>query len=391
MEFLSSRHRISLNPTATSPSEDERTRFDENGVRLDEILASFLLTENLIVLAGLGTSLGDGDGLGPNMNDLWEGATQGVTKLDELKSKVKYVKPDRRPDNIELLLSACNGYLRFNDDAAINAFVKKAKKVVVDKCRFVKHDTKLADHESFIRKLARRSTRLPRTKLFTTNYDLAFEVAASRTHFVAVDGFAHTTPQEFDGSYFDLDMINRKMDGEPGEFISNLFHLLKLHGSVDWEFSREAGSITRNPAAEDPVIIYPEDTKYEYSYRQPFFEMMSRLQASLRFNSVALLVIGFGFNDDHIALPIRAAVDSNVNLKILVVAPDVVTNSENEHTSYLKRLMEDGDNRIMLMPAKFSELVQVIPDLNPQSQDDRHRERIHKLSTPIGTHTTPDA
>jgi hypothetical protein len=51
-----------------------------------------------------------------------------------------------------------------------------------------------------------------RTQIFTTNYDLAFELAASRTGFAVIDGFSHVSPQRFDSGFFDVDLAVRDRD-----------------------------------------------------------------------------------------------------------------------------------------------------------------------------------
>ena len=90
-------------------------------------------------------------------------------------------------------------------------------------------------HEAFLRRIARRPARLPRTQLYTTNYDLAFETAASRTGFAVIDGFSHTAPQRFDSGYFDVDLAlrDRQRAASAVEWMPNVLQLLKLHGSVE--------------------------------------------------------------------------------------------------------------------------------------------------------------
>jgi hypothetical protein len=58
----------------------------------------------------------------------------------------------------------------------------------------------LAAHESVLRKLARRGSRKPRAKVFTSNYDLCFEYAARRQRFVIVDGFSHAARPVYSGN-----------------------------------------------------------------------------------------------------------------------------------------------------------------------------------------------
>jgi hypothetical protein len=148
-----------------------------------------------------------------------------------------------------------------------------------------------------------------------------------------------------------------------------------MHGSVDWK--RAGNQILKTAGAEPkkPLIIYPRLSKFESSYEQPFLEMMSRFQASLRQPNTGVLVIGFGFNDAHVTQPLLSALDSNVNLKIIVVDPGLET-STNKAVGALKALIGQGDWRITLVADKFEIVVPSIPDLVAQSELEQHRQRV---------------
>ena len=83
-------------------------------------------------------------------------------------------------------------------------------------------------------------------------------------------------------------------------YIGNVLGLRtkKLHGSIDWE--KKDGKIYQKETTDHPCIIYPASEKYESSYEQPYFEMMSHLQSTLRKEGTLLIVAGFGFQDKHI-------------------------------------------------------------------------------------------
>src|SRR5690606_5835295 len=135
--------------------------------------------------------------------------------------------------SIELLLSRCHLAQMLNPDETVQDFIEFAEHTIAEQCRFVKPDTDLHLYEAFLRKVARRSTRLPRLRIFTTNYDLCFEEAAARTGFTLIDGFSRYSPQQFDANYFRYDLVTR--DGLEFEFVQNVAQLYKLHGSVDWQ------------------------------------------------------------------------------------------------------------------------------------------------------------
>lgn len=337
-------------------------------------LVDFLNVENLLVLCGSGTSLapeGSGRKLGPTMADLWseiKARDEGAFKYS--KSKVNY---DSETDNIEELLSLCQLNLRVKTDAKLANFVRRTEQHIVERCSFVDNSTPLEDHEAFLRRLARRSIRLPRLKLFTTNYDLCFEEAAARNRFVVIDGFDHYRTPAFDGDLFSYDIVRRSRSVE-SSYISNVFHLLKLHGSVDWD--RKGARIERQAKPSNPALIYPRDSKYQLSFDQPYFELMSRFQSALREENTALLVVGFGFNDEHLCAPILSAIASNVSLKLLIVSPNSTDSTTNKVLSTVQRLIKGGDSRLIVLDTTFSEFVTMIPELGSKSEEQVQKERV---------------
>ncbi|EPE00916.1 hypothetical protein [Capnocytophaga sp. oral taxon 336] len=68
---------------------------------------------------------------------------------------------------------------------------------------------------------------------------------------------------------------------------------------------------------DNHLIIYPSSEKYESSYEQPYFEMMSRFQQALRKEETLLIVIGFG--DKHIRNVVLEAVNQNPSFQLLIV------------------------------------------------------------------------
>lgn len=365
---------------------------DEDDAKLLRAFISGMMTdENLVVMSGLGMSLcvkdSAGKTLAPTMGELWDDAVNiwkacinkgddAEGDINKLCTQIHYdAPPDKR--DFEELMSRCNLALRFNEDATIRTFVESLEKRVVERCRFTGKAADFRHHEDFLRRVARRATRRPRMKLFTTNYDLCFEEAAARSRFVTVDGFSHAMPQEFDGTYFGYDIVRRDASEGTPDYIENVFHLYKLHGSLDWE-RKEDGRVVKNPAVANPVIIYPRDTKFAASYEQPFLEMMSRFQTALRQPKTALLVMGFGFADKHLAEPILAALRSNVSFKMLIVDPSLkqrLEGGDNDAYKQIDRFAAAADPRLGLLNAKFEEFVTHIPDLVAATED----ERLQKL------------
>lgn len=361
------------------PADDDAARSREKAeASLRDELGLIVNAENLVVLAGSGVSFsvglttqtGPDSPRAPGMSELWA----AVTALDSYTAAVAKIREETvATRNLELVLSEAVSRLALGDDADLSAFVSAAETEVWERCNFVGDHSDLTTHELFLRKVARRSTRLQRTQVFTTNYDLAIETAARRARFSVIDGFGYGG-RDFDGGSFDLDFVRRR----PQEQLAlepSVFHLLKLHGSVDWDGTGNAvQKVSGRPEA--PVLIYPSVAKYRLSYQQPYLEFMSRFQIALRQPDVGLIVAGFGFNDEHLVAPIEAAIRSNIGLRAIVVTPDARDAGRSGTLAWIEDLITRGDRRLTLLDGTFGELVRHLPDVPQMEERDAHSDRV---------------
>lgn len=348
---------------------------------LTRLLYDLISSQNLVVLCGSGTSVGvrspSSGKRAPSMSDLWTATMQVLgTDLDTWLTKLRL----EDSQNIELFLSRCHAFHDLNpDNNEVAEIITKTEQLIVDKCRFIEPDSTLGSHELFFRKLGQRPQRHARARIFTTNYDLCFETAASNMQFNVIDGFSQSRPQYFDGSHFAFDLVRRDGSEKPLEYIPNVLHLYKIHGSVDWQ--RIGKKIRRSEQTEEPLLIYPQYSKFESSYSQPFLEMMSQFQLALRQQNLSLIIVGFGFNDDHLVQPILAAIRSNVDLRVMIVSPDLEMTT-NHHLSQIRSLIEMNDSRISMLCSTFENFVSVIPNLRPLTETELHADRL--TSSAIG-------
>lgn len=387
--------------------------------QLDETLSIALNTSNLLLLTGAGSSLcvraPGGKSRAPLMADLWD-AVQ-TEAAPEVMSEVIALIPNAKgiDKNIEKLLTLCKLFIALyknegskkNEDtddekrrnaesSKVSDFITSAEKAILARVNFLDNDTDMSSHRSLVRKIARRGNRKPRTKIFTTNYDLCFEQAARQQQFVLVDGFSHSTPQVYDRAHFSYDIVRRDTGTEAPDYVENVFHLYKLHGSLDWRRNGTTIQRSRDAADGDPVLIYPRDTKFQEAFEAPYLDMMGALQMALRERDTALIVTGFGFNDDHISKPVMAAVEANMSLRVIVcdVAflnddclesnPNVVDKKSalRVNNSYFQRwhdLAINGDKRITLINGRFEDLADAIPDLVAQTDRERHADRMQRI------------
>lgn len=282
--------------------------------------------KNIVVLTAAGTSLDNGNNKGKTRDGLWKDCHDEIKEIVQLLLPCNdNLKKILKNKDIESFLShvilheKLNGELK---DKGGESLRQKIEHIIASACNLTL-DSVAAPHKVFLDKITSRKANEPRVQLFTTNYDTLFEQAANEGGFVVIDGFSFTQPRVFAGKWFDLDIVNRDKTRLKQEesFISKVFHLYKLHGSLIWTKKEIDGKtkISQHDGKENPLIIYPASEKYESSYEQPYFEMMSRFQQALRKENTLLIVIGFGFQDKHIQNVIIEAVEQNPNFQLLIV------------------------------------------------------------------------
>ncbi len=301
--------------------------------------------KNIVVLTAAGTSVDNGENKGKSREGLWEYCKTEIDRItnylteDKDNRKIKSIIDEK---NIEALLSHLIIYEKLYGEITVKekSLKKELEIKIASACKL--DLSPHAPHKDFLRKITARKNNDTRIQLFTTNYDTLFEQAASEAGFVVIDGFSFTQPREFSGKWFDLDIVNRDKTRIKKEesFLPEVFHLYKLHGSLNW--IKQNGRIMQCDDATDPLIIYPADEKYESSYEQPYFEMMSRFQQSLRKENTLLIVIGFGFQDKHINNVIFEAVEQNPGFQLLILN---YNNSDGIETDNLSQFFHDLDKK----------------------------------------------
>lgn len=333
--------------------------------------------ENLIILTGAGSSIGMGTGnkKGKILSQLWDDSEKELTKekFDILCELVDYKDCDKEGKiikNLEKLLSLANSakiYIK-SEKIDISDSVEKIKKLIKDSCTLELPEN--PPHSLLLNKVTKRKVTYPRVKLFTLNYDTLFEQAGKLSNFTIIDGFSFSLPRVFSGRNFDLDIVSRNNSRvkEEDNFVPKVFHLYKLHGSVDW--CKEKNTIYQRDDVEDALMIYPNQSKYESSYEQPYFEMMSRFQQALRNENVLLICIGFSFGDKHIVTAIKEALEQNPSFQLLVVNKGIDVENEN-----LKPFIDVAKehNNIAFIAEKFEDFAKNYPDLKSYTQDDSNK------------------
>ena len=144
-------------------------------------------------------------------------------------------------------------------------------------------------------------------------------------------------------------------------FISKVFHLYKLHGSLTWKRGNNE-KIIQEKEPDNPLMIYPSSEKYESSYEQPYFEMMSRFQQALRKEETLLIVIGFGFGDKHIRNVVLEAVNQNPSFQLLILNYGNITPNENIKDFFINKENFVVKRNINIVSGSFKEFTDNYPE-----------------------------
>lgn len=361
LALYSALHKVEVENVDSIEENEELSSF------LKDKLKTALRTENLLVLTGAGSSIGSG---GKTMAQLWDVVAAEIADFNDILTHVGYSTENKDKKDLEHLLSVLqvdkqNLENKGTDFTTVATYIKNIESKILSECSFDLPED--APHEFFLRKLLKARKNIdPRIKVFTLNYDRAFETAADKMGAVLLDGFTFSQKQIFNPSNFDLDVVYREKSRVHSEhsFYSKVIHLYKIHGSVTWS-KAEGGLIQKEKEpvtdADKALLIYPNSSKYEKSYEMPFFEMVGRLQSSLRKENTTLLVIGYGFNDEHINRVLMEAVKGNANLEVFVVKPSF--DFSHPVLASFKDWIDSGLQDLHLVSLKFGQFTTKIPEV----------------------------
>lgn len=421
----------SENENPEDPSKKPKAGCKE---QVEEALLTALHSTNVVVLLGSGASFSAKNEGGPNapgMGALWQAVRVAVSEgnlidhkeFDDLAKKVMGGLPQNGDDgkqkagDIESLLSLCKMQIElfsirvrndpdFADKTWLDEliqFVRIAENTILHEVNFVGAETDLSAHWAFLKKFARRSPEKPRVKIFTTNYDLCIETAGLRLGVAMIDGFSHSAEQRFNRDHFDYDIVRRTVSGTKADYLDGVFHLYKLHGSVDWRRRLDEVVIRSlgNPSDDlKPVLIYPRSSKYQEAFESPYLDMFAALQAALREPDTTLIVSGFGFADDHISAPIWSAIETNLSLRLVLcdrgfIEPqklfdeaaqeiDYDSGSQRPNQRKIARLVQQGDTRITMLNGRFEDLANALPMIAGKTDRQLLQDRLETLRASDG-------
>ena len=157
--------------------------------------------------------------------------------------------------------------------------------------------------------------------IFTTNYDLFIEKSLDELmkyeSFVFNDGGNGYFNRILDSANYNKSVAYRGLNDNYLNELPTL-SLIKPHGSMNWERDQEDNILIRKSVVENPVVVKPTGIEGQETYlNNHFHDMLRVFQLELDKPQSVLIVIGFSFQDDHIAKMIRRAL-KNPELMIYI-------------------------------------------------------------------------
>jgi len=363
-------------PEADKDNETAKSAFirDNERIPIDK-LAKYYLNENLNFLCGSGTSAAIGGktinkGVNP-FATIIEGLKEIENREEYLTNIISYLESD---DLLEKKFDKINQeylyHLNNKNDADTAKSIKDILELILQE--FVNNyvpfpidylKEKLETHELFINKIISRKETFNRPRVFTPNYDLAFENACEKIGVSYNNGFRGVHMRKFDPDTFHNETYIKQETAERGKRIATYLNIYKLHGSISWQYTENLDDlynlkeiqISDTFKKEDfeigSLMIYPIHTKKSYSLDLPYSEIFRNFSKCLTENQNTLVTIGYSFLDEHINDMIRTGL-YNPNLTLLIHSFGIIDESSPAFLQTLKT-RSASDQRIVIFEGEL--------------------------------------
>lgn len=276
-------------------------------MQLDDLLPN-LKTGGLSTtgfLFGAGTSVEAGYPMMPGLTRQVVGALDASERsaLDEVLAAVglTYDGVAGEP-NVEVIADQVISHGISTQQPRFHALEARLRKLITEVILSVASPV-LDRHVAFLEALKRRAYgRAACVYIFTTNYDLLFELAGAEAEVVIETGFIGSVERFFDPQRFGLSCGMRAQTSFAEHPVLTV-RLIKLHGSVSW-VARNGSFFERHPdaiaAADQRVMILPRRRKVMDTLHAPHDALFTAARGALGGDCKYLVSCGFSFGDDHI-------------------------------------------------------------------------------------------
>ncbi|WP_338953140.1 SIR2 family protein [Fusobacterium nucleatum] len=155
--------------------------------------------------------------------------------------------------------------------------------------------------------------------VFTTNYDLFNEKALESLKINYCNGFNGFIERVFEPSIFKQRIVDEENRyKEKWNPLKRYVRLYKIHGSIDWIEKDDKIQQVQEYSGKENILIYPTQAKHFETQYTPYSELFREMSIKLQSPNTTLIILGYGFSDDHINnLIAQSLTNEDFNLIIL--------------------------------------------------------------------------
>jgi hypothetical protein len=141
-------------------------------------------------------------------------------------------------------------------------------------------------------------------QVITTNYDRLIEFTAELKGWGVDSMFLGQIIGSLDPTGSRLSFVKALINRKPERLVyRKRLCIAKPHGSLDW-FKHVSGPVRSQMQIGSPLVITPGTSKYRRGYEIPFDAHRNKANEFID-NASRFLIIGYGFNDDHLEIHLR--------------------------------------------------------------------------------------
>ncbi|WP_396175811.1 SIR2 family protein [Flavobacterium sp.] len=241
-----------------------------------------------------------------------------ILKTEGVTLNVAKGEPD-----IELLSDILNRAKASGGYVGIDLLMESIRKHIVDVINEVASPN-LEYHLKFLKGLKKlMQHRNESVWIFTTNYDLVFELAASIAKIPIYNGFEGIVQRFFDVERIELTYgkINSNRRFEP--FNEPHIKLIKLHGSISWfKDGDDVIESFNQDKRDDRCMILPKRTKVTETLESPYDKLFRYASSVIGKQCKYIVSCGYSYRDEHINDILFFPKLRNNSLRVFALAKD---------------------------------------------------------------------
>lgn len=327
----------------------EGISFDEQKKKISLFLQRSLQSKNLNILVGSGCSLpavklmghtfrslkeqnnslvlGNYDGESANIEGYLNWLNTGIRFMEQMSNPSR--KNVQYKERLEMSFNATKEFL-------INSIVKDYE-IIDENISSTKQNYQLFYNSIFSIRDVKNYAPI---NVYTTNYDLFNEIAMESLNIQYTSGFRGSVNRVFDPAVFQLRLVDdENRYKEKWSVIRRYVKLYKIHGSIDWRYDYKIRNVVQssiNDDALEDVLIYPTINKHLETQQTPYSELFRALTINLQKPDSTLIIIGYGFPDQHINHLISQSL-ANEDFNLIVLG--------NQSERYAKEFIEQHQHK----------------------------------------------